>query len=384
MNENQRKEVVELLLTSGETEQQAGRSSQALSCYKRALNLDSNNSRAYNKIGIVYDQLNNNKSALESFGRAYLINAGEQGVVDNLICALVKSKQYELAVKLLEKHGAIVKYPTAVSVMRGYLASQEGSQEREVKALLSIYDSFVRELGVPISAGERDLWLFVNFGLHRWRWRGIALSNANDMDFQKWVIHTGLEQVLSRQAIGKASILLLSHTGAGAAIVLALNRMGLKLNAIVYDDFYTGSGIRGIEDVTFLKVGGGDGKYSLKEVRLAYEVLQRGELLVVMGDGFQGEGAVQKEFLGKLRDFNMGFANLAQLTDTPIFPVFSKIAPDGVISVEVLQPLEVDPQSTRKKQREALLQQYIFLLEDYWKTKPGNADWMHVKKYLKM
>lgn len=382
MDAAQRNNVAKLLFESGNVELQAGRTTQALNYYKQSLGLSPKNPNVFNNMGIAQDRLNNLQGALESFGNAYLINPDDPGIVNNLTTTLIKVERFKTAAELATKPGSRVLYPIAVTALRSYLGSKSALQEPDIQNLLAPYDKLIQELGLPPDDAEKHLCLFANFKHPENNWREIAISRLSNEDFPKWVAISGLEPIKELQAVGKGAILLSSHTTSGHAILVALLRQELKVNSIEFNNRFSALPIPGIERVNFLEVGNKE-QFALREVYLAQQALQRGEILHLTGDGFQGKSQFRHPFLGKLRAFRTGFADLSLITNTPIFPVFCTTTLEGKINIEILpalaQPNEQLPRETRIA---TLLDQYVALLEKYWKTKPGNISWRHVKKHL--
>lgn len=382
MDAAQRNNVAKLLFESGNAELQAGRTTQALNYYKQSLGLNPQNANTFNNIGITQVRLNNLNGALESFSNAYLISPDDPGIVNNLTSTLIKAGRFKTAAELATKPNSSVLYPIAVTALRSYLASNAALQEPAIQNLLAQYDKLIEELSLSPEVAEKHLCLFANFKHPENNWREIAISRLGDEDFPKWVTISGLEPIIDRQAAGKGAILLSSHTTSGHATLVALLRQELKVNSIEYNNRFRSLPIPGIERVNFLEVGNKE-KFALREVYLAQQALQRGEILHLTGDGFQGNSEFQHLFLGKLRAFRTGFADLSLITNTPIFPVFCTTTLEGKIHIEILpaltQPNEQLPRETRIAK---LLGQYVTLLETYWKTKPGNISWRHIKKHL--
>lgn len=384
MDTPERKSVANLLLESGNTELQAGRFNQASDLYRQSIKLDPRNASTHNSMGIALVRLNNMQGALGSFSEAYLINPDDPGIVENLVATLINVGRYKTAAQLATKPGALLHYPIALTAIRSYLASQDALHDPAIQNLLSLYDNLVQELGLPANANERDLYLFANFMHPKAPWREPSLSFLSDEEFPKWVSIKGLDRVKERLAAGKGAILLSSHTAIGHAVLPALIRQKLRINSIEYNNRFSTYRIRGIENVNFLEVGGKEG-FALREAYLAQKALQRGEILHLAGDGYQGKSGEQHSFLGRQRAFRAGFAELSLMTDTPIFPVFCTTSLDGVITVDISPALEKpDTKTPREAQVSDLVQQYVSLLEACWKTTPGNISWPHIKKYLEL
>lgn len=377
------KSVSNLLVESGNVELQAGRLDQALALYKQSIKLDSRNALAHNAMGMTLVHMNKMQGALEAFSQAYLITPDDPGIVENLVATLINVGRYKTAATLATKPGALLNYPIAVTAVSSYLTSPDALQDQSLQDLSLVYDNLARELGSPANPAERALFLFANFMHPQSPWRESALSFLPNETFPKWVSVKGLEKLKQHQAAGKGAILLSSHTAIGHTVLPALIRQGLKLYSIEFNNRFSTYRIHGIENVNFLEVGGKDG-FALREVYLAQKALQGGEIVHLAGDGYQGNGGEQCAFLGRQRAFRTGFAELSLLTDTPVFPVFCTTSLEGVITVDILPPLEKsDTNAPREAQIRGLIQQYIALLEQCWRTMPENISWRHAARHLR-
>lgn len=372
------------LLLSGNAKLNEGHFQQALEYYWQAIELDPSNPMIRNNMGKALENLGDIQGALRSYDQAYTLNPGEPVISNNLASMLVKAGRADLAVKLALKPGSLVGYQIASTAIQHYGKSERVLKDEAMQNGLVLYDKLIATLNLKVSAQERALSFFANFYQPDIPWREQSLDLLPDKAFQKWVRVLGLEKLQAQQASGKGAILVLSHMAAGRSATLALSRQGFKINSLEKADRLGAYRIRGAENVNFLEIGKSD-SFTLREIYMAKQALQRGEIFQLAGDGYQGKSALKHEFLGRERVFKTGFAELALMTGVPVFPLFCTAALNGTITVEILDDLKVsDTKASRKDQVRDLVGQYAALLEARWKASPSNISWSHIDRYLRL
>jgi len=206
-------------------------------------------------------------------------------------------------------------------------------------------------------------------------WRSSAISHMSRITFRRKVVISGMDVFQKYYNENKGVILLGSHYGLPAASFSIFPRSG-------YKNFYTILGEKGAESVKFkglrkgmrpnilvFKRGGESDAFSM--LFEAKELLEKGNILHLLGDGSHGRASHNINFLGKLRGYRATFAELALLTGSPIIPVF--ITPvKGKVLVDISSPLDHgDPEADREERVRGIVQQYSSLLEKKWMENPA-------------
>ena len=219
-------------------------------------------------------------------------------------------------------------------------------------------------------------------------WRSSSISHMSGMTFKRRVKITGLDVFKQLYDEKKGIILLGTHYGLPAASFSIFPRLG-------YSNFYTILGEKGAESVKFkgmhakmkpkvlvFKRGGESDAFSM--LFEAKELLEKGNILHLLGDGSHGRASHTLNFLGKLRGYRATFAELALLTDSPIIPVF--ITPEkGKIIVDISTPLDLgDPEADREERVQNIVQQYSDLLEEKWMENPSFINGGFMEMYNRL
>lgn len=212
-------------------------------------------------------------------------------------------------------------------------------------------------------------------------WRVAALSRCSDGVYEKWVRISHAERYENACRSGRGVLLASSHIGAGRMVTLALMRSGYKLTSLEPQHYLKKMGARGAEQVQVLNLRG-KGKFWLKELVLAKNVIQSGGTLHWAVDGLQGTGGKIRAFHGRQRRFFDTFAMLAISADAIVLPVMATIDDHGVIDIRFEEPLATGAQSEDAKTRtETLMRQYTGMLEAQWTKDPGNIVQRHLQLF---
>jgi acyl-CoA synthetase (AMP-forming)/AMP-acid ligase II/acyl carrier protein len=116
------------------------------------------------------------------------------------------------------------------------------------------------------------------------------------------------------------------------------------------------------------------------QMHQAYQVLARGEPVMLAGDGFRGKNGVSVPFWGETRMFRYGGAELAVQTGVELVPVFSFIQPDGRVTIEVCEPL-ARGNGSAEEQVETLTRSYAELFTARWPQVYSSELWAHLRSW---
>jgi len=127
-----------------------------------------------------------------------------------------------------------------------------------------------------------------------------------------------LKKVLERSS--KGLIIVTAHLGNWELLVAALAQKGLKVNAIANEQKspfieYIMSRYREKQGYNIISNKG-------MSLRKAFQVLKKGELLIILSDHHGGDDGIALDFLGHETSCPVGPAVFAQRLEVPILPVF--------------------------------------------------------------
>jgi fatty-acyl-CoA synthase len=119
------------------------------------------------------------------------------------------------------------------------------------------------------------------------------------------------------------------------------------------------------------------------QVYKAHQALNRGEPVIIAGDGGQGKQGVIVPFCGGERRFFQGAAELAVQTDVRLIPVFSTINADGRVAFDICAPLDRGAGSAQA-QIERLTRAYAELVVARWPQVYHCQAWGNLARRLDM
>jgi tetratricopeptide (TPR) repeat protein/lauroyl/myristoyl acyltransferase len=371
------------LREQGNADLKQGRPREAIQAYRRALALEPGDPMTLNNMGIALSHHDWNE-ALRQFDAAYRLNPQEPRIANNLAAALLENGRLDSAVQLVARPGSPLAYAAASTVMRRYAHSPNATEVPAIRKGIDQLNQLLVALGRPQDAAEVALSIFANH-LHPgipWREQALDLSTVQEM--KRWVRPRGVDRLRAVQETSRGAILVLSHLAAERVSTLVLSRMGFRLNSLEYQNRLGNHGIAGAQAVKVWEIKDTEG-FTLREVYLAKQALERGEIFQLAGDGYRGGSGLPCRFLGRERHFKGGFAELAIAASVPVFPVFCTLDIEGRISLEILEPLDAGDEGTTRAERVAsLIHQYATLLENCWRQQPGNVTWDHIRRYLEL
>ncbi|MCP4400858.1 MAG: amino acid adenylation domain-containing protein [bacterium] len=128
-----------------------------------------------------------------------------------------------------------------------------------------------------------------------------------------------------------------------------------------------------------------DDSQRISSVYQARQILERQGIVYIVADGYKGKSSLALPFLGRLRPFRTGFAELAVQTGAAVIPMFPSLDGQGRITVKFLNPLEPGGDTlSEQEQIERLITQYASLLEDRWLNAPGNIRYSQINQFLRL
>ncbi|MEW5941033.1 MAG: AMP-binding protein, partial [Chloroflexota bacterium] len=217
-----------------------------------------------------------------------------------------------------------------------------------------------------------------------YRWRTTSLNREDE--FARRVRVLGREHIERARAAGRGVVVVHSHFGLqhlGAVPVLDMNPdEAMIVGGSARTLRLTGLGklnrqsMLSINDETINDIS------SLSfQLAKGKRLLERAGILFIAGDGYYGLRKLDFPFLGRLRPFGAGFAEVALSAGADVIPVFSALTPTGDVEI-VFHPPLAPSGADRDAQVRSLVGQYVGLLEAQWRASVPNIRWSQMRKYL--
>lgn len=281
--------------------------------------------------------------------------------------------------------GRFIPYKWGSKEILKFLESEE-VKKRRFKKRKKLFQEYLLNIGIndPIENYLPDL-LISSFLKP---WRASAISYLSKKQLEKYTEIHGLEKLDEAYKSGKGVILLSSHWGLAEAAMPIFPMLG-------YTEFYTVVRLKGTESI---KMSGLKKKYQpkliifkdhsnaelFKSMYKAREVLQKGGIFHILGDGYHGKSSVNMNFLDRIRGFRGSFAELALATGATVLPIFISADKTGDLEIEILDPIDAGDESMEHQKRiEFMVGQYVSHLEEKWIKKPQHINWGFMEKYLR-
>lgn len=311
-------------------------------------------------------------------------NSSSGSASRDLVVSLVKDGQFQKALSLILNPDAKVDYAVATEAVIRYLRSNVSLNDQKIRVELKNFNKLIEFIYPKAGNSGRLLHVFSNFFQPYIPWREISLDKLNETEFSNFVEIQGLEQLMKHKEEQSGCILALSHMAAGRICTLALCRLNFKITSLEFANRLGRYQIDGIKNLTVIEIGNG-AKFLLPQVYQAKKALESGQIFQLAADGYQGDSGITINFLGKLRTFKTGFAELSILTKKPIYPIFCKINLKGRVIVKVGAPLSTPPNDLPKEDKvRQIVNEYANLLSNEWLESPSNISSGHVKKFLEL
>lgn len=267
----------------------------------------------------------------------------------------------------LSKVGAVVPYETGARLLAA-IFGQPWVQRTIFRRQLKL----IREMlpWVVEAGNEREV---VQLALFSWFiriWQLRALSRCSDEQLDKWVSISGLEHLEELYDSGRKVILVNSHFLAARCVPLVLGRLGYEIYSFESSNATRRWRIRYPDTVRVIP---SEGPFYLKELYQMHTILKEGKVLHLAADGFRGASGITLPFMGRLRRFRAGFAELAVGMGAIVIPAFAFMSVSGEVRIELLEPLDPgNPKMSADAKIERLIRQYVSLAQRKCYEAPGN------------
>ena len=230
---------------------------------------------------------------------------------------------------------------------------------------------WAEELGIATNTGELGTTCLL---ANTWRiWRAKALENPAALG--TWLRINDPHHSLAGHNLPAGVVLAIPHAGRiGSALLKIFERNGRE-TAIVSND-----AALGFDD--------GSGEWRSRQTRSrsamvwrAQRVLQRGGAVYISPDGLQGRQAVDAEFFGRRRPFQLGAAELAVSTGAAFVPVYVRFDREGRVWVDVAGTLAGEGETPHDRIVDLTLR-YAREYSARWPEFFASMDWKHLKYNL--
>ncbi len=209
-------------------------------------------------------------------------------------------------------------------------------------------------------------------------WRVKALGCATVAEFERWVSVVDARHLRDSVAPGGGVVLAGMHQGAARVVPLAVAHMGLDITILTPLSYLNKMGVDTGGRVSVIAMPENDPLW-LRPALQACAYLQKGGLVGVVADGFQGAAGTEMTFLGTRRPFHAGFAELAVRTGAKVVPVSARLSADGAITIHFFPALKDAPEKPRGERTALLRSQFVARLEEEWRHAPGSVLRRHLR-----
>lgn len=274
--------------------------------------------------------------------------------------------------------------PYAVGApMLEWLCRQTGMMQKLFIKRVKLLDEL---LGAAKSLVSREEAFEQHMRTHLWmHWRVAALAQCARAEFARWVPMHGLDAFQRALQQGRGVVLPLSHLGPYLFFMLVLRQLGIEDFLIVgaqppYGPVLDLFGFGNLKERHHFSVTHRDRRRA-SQLLTAQHVLQRGGVVLITGDGYQGKLPFLLPFCGRQRSFGVGFAELAAQTGAAVVPLFHRVAQGGRLAVAFLEPLSASAETHQEKVAQ-WVRQYVALLEQRWLQDPGSVRFYQLEWFL--
>lgn len=191
---------------------------------------------------------------------------------------------------------------------------------------------------------------------------------------EKYIQAPNSEFVAGLMTRGKGSIAIVSHFGNWEWLAIPIKRFGLFTNAVgrPLKNPYLYDYIRKIREDANLKNINKDGA-----VRLSIDTLKKKEMIALLIDQHERQGAVWVDFFGRKASTSTLPALLAMKYECPVFPAFFYRDESGRSRIQYGPEFPLIRTGDLQADLLANTQQYISKIEEEIRKRPGDWLWAH-------
>jgi amino acid adenylation domain-containing protein len=267
--------------------------------------------------------------------------------------------------------GHALPYGAGIRLQRAMLAVP--AIKRHFSARLPLLREWAGRLG--IAAGMEELGTTALLA-NTWKvWRSQALSCPDAVG--RW-LHINDPHGYLRGAPGSSAgvVLAVPHTGGlGLCLLKVCQRYGRETASVV--------------NAPWLGEDDGSDDWMQRQTKArsrmiweAQQVLLRGGVVLIAADGLNGRQAVDVEFWGSRRPFQLGAAELAVTTGAAFVPVYSRLDAEGRVQVEIASELTAEG-ATPQERIVKLTCRYGEAYASRWPQFFASMIWKHLEYNLR-
>jgi KDO2-lipid IV(A) lauroyltransferase len=258
------------------------------------------------------------------------------------------------------------------------------AQTEYFRKKVTTFNTFLLEIKKP-EADKRMLQEILNFSFIK-KWRVPSFSNLSDKQLNKNLKIQDLHYLKDSYDKGKGVVLISSHYGFAELALPAFPRLGYDLHTIVAsrgaesEKFTALNPDIDAKTITFDHV---DDIGQLKAMMRAKDILDKGGVVHLLSDGYQGKSTTTLPFISKVRGFRGSYAELGLSTEAAIVPVFIYPVKAGKVMMKLYPPLDKGSEDEEREKRvQHIIKQYVDILALNWVSNPQYVNLGHQAKYL--
>ncbi|MCP4400862.1 MAG: amino acid adenylation domain-containing protein [bacterium] len=277
-----------------------------------------------------------------------------------------------------------VPYPAGITFLSWFFGTWV-AQGYTFQEPLRCFRRFLAEIGKPNDGDIIRQYMLSNVMKG---WILSALGRCTARQFDRWVRVLGAAALQQEDLAGRGMIVIDSHFG--PQMVSFLDFEHPDITEIVHLGGREGKTVTGLPfsrnpslRYVFLPIF--EHSQKITSLYQARQTLEHQGLVHIVPDGYKGGSSLVLPFLGRLRPFKTGFAELAVQTGASVIPVFASFDGRGRLTIEFLDPLEHGSDTmSEQEQIEGLITQYATFLEQHWLMTPGNISYSQINQFLKL
>lgn len=192
----------------------------------------------------------------------------------------------------------------------------------------------------------------------------------------------GWSRIETLRKSGKPIVFLNSHFGPALLVPLFLERFGFSVVHFGALDILGSFRLEGYKNLEWVPTSS---TFSAQLVAIGVDSLKSGDSIHLTGDGLTGSSAQLRPFLGKQRPVPEGAPYMAIVSGAAVVPTFLSIGDNGALTLQFCEPLwDIGGSFNRQERMDAMIQEYLHLLESRWLGDFGNVPRGLFKQHLAM